>query len=174
MTMVRQLNDPIGQCGTLSYGKNEHCLFCGKSCVLEKDPKHSDRWRASFSYKTSDRKTRSVYKESVLSICDERNDEWAAKVWVRLSDTRANHDLHAADARYHDDCRKNFSNHRNIGTARRNNQENEVDVAYAKLLQIIESDKTKMWTSLRSSQIACKRRWFTTIKTTVGGQGSKN
>ena len=79
-----------------------------------------------------------------MKICDERDDEWASKVRVRLSDTRANHDLHAADARYHDDCRKNFSNYRNIASAKRSNHEKEVDVAYNKVLENIESEKNKM------------------------------
>ena len=126
----------------------EHCLFCGKSCSLKKDPKHPDRWRAAYLCKTSDRKTKPIYKECVLKICDEWDDEWASKVRVRLSDTRANHDLHAADARYHDDCRKNFSNYRNIASAKRSNHEKEVDVAYNKVLENIESETNKMWTSV--------------------------
>ncbi len=44
----------------------------------------------------------------------DRGDAWAEQVRLRLSDTRCSHDLLSADGRYHVDCRKKFTNVRNI------------------------------------------------------------
>ena len=135
-----------------SFCWKEHCLFCGQSCVLHKDPKHPDRWRPAYLCKTSDRKTRPIYKDAVVEICNQRNDEWGEKVRVRLSDTRANHDLHAADARYHDDCRKNFSNYRNIAHAKKETRK-VVDEAYDMVVENIKADTSKMWTSVELHEV---------------------
>ena len=43
-----------------------------------------------------------------FQVCDIRKDGRADIVRVRLSNSRAASDLHAADARYHNDCRKSF------------------------------------------------------------------
>ena len=67
--------------------------------------------------KTSDRVGLPTFKEQLLSVCDQRNDSWAMEVRVRLNDVRASHDLHAADGRYHEKCRKLFSNKRNVSSA---------------------------------------------------------
>ena len=122
-------------------------MFCGKTCILTKDPRHPDRWRPAYLCKTSERKRRPIYKETVQKACDERNDEWATKVRVRLRDTRANQDLHAADARYHDDCRRIFTNERNVESAKKTKIK-EVDAALVLLLQMVTSNKDKMWTTV--------------------------
>ena len=43
-----------------------------------------------------------------FQVCDNRKDGRADIVRVRLSDSRAASNLHAADARYHNDYRKTF------------------------------------------------------------------
>ena len=47
-----------------------------------------------------------TFKEIILEVCDKRQDEWSDEVRLRISDTRCLKDLHTADARYQDDCRK--------------------------------------------------------------------
>ena len=123
------------------------CIVYFAEKILTKDPKPSDRWRTAYLCKTSVRKRRPIYKETVLQACDERNDEWAAQVRVRLSDTRATHDLHAADARYHEDCRKRFTNERNVEAAKKSKIK-EVDAALVLLLRMVTSNKDKMWTTV--------------------------
>ena len=44
-------------------------------------------------------------KDTVLTVCQERNDSWAHSVLARISSA---HDLHAADAIYHKACDINF------------------------------------------------------------------
>ena len=43
---------------------------------------------------------------------DQRDDEWAHKVNLRIGGAVS--DLHAADAQYHKDCMAKFRSHRNI------------------------------------------------------------
>ena len=33
----------------------EHCIFCGKTCKVEKDPKHLDRWEEAYLCRTSNK-----------------------------------------------------------------------------------------------------------------------
>ena len=47
-----------------------------------------------------------------MSVCNQRKDKWADEIRVRISSAVS--DLHAADARYHDDCRKLFMSQRSI------------------------------------------------------------
>ena len=66
--------------------------------------------------RTSDRgPSNKPFKEVILDVCKNRNDEWALQVEVRLQGAIS--DLHAADARYHDDCRTNFMAPRSVLTA---------------------------------------------------------
>ena len=97
-----------------------HCFFCVDTCSILADPKNPNRWRESYKCHTSDRGTElSTFKDAVLKVCDERGDAWAEQVRVRLSDTRCSFDLHTADARYHEDCRKNFMGARNVSSAKK-------------------------------------------------------
>lgn len=76
----------------------KQCLFCGKPCTL--DEKHVGRrqvWCVTFLH----------YRDTILKMCDaaRQNDEWAEQVRRRVINCT---DLVQAEARYHDDCRKNF------------------------------------------------------------------
>jgi len=73
------------------------CFFCGDVC--EKDEKHPDR-RTIFSV------TFLHYRETILKFCDCRKDDWASEVKRRVLNC---FDLVHAEAKYHDDCRKFFT-----------------------------------------------------------------
>ena len=75
----------------------KHCFFCGKECQI--DTKHPDR-------KQPVTVTFVHYRETVLEICDTRNDHWAEKVKSRVLPCI---DLVQANAKYHEDCRKTFT-----------------------------------------------------------------
>ena len=66
----------------------------------------------------------------------------------RLNDVRASHDLHAADARYHEDCRKKFCNKRNVSSAAVGEKEEIVDQCFNSLMETMLKDKSRMWTSI--------------------------
>ena len=52
-------------------------------------------------------------KDTLLTVCQERNDSWAHGILARISSA---HDLHAADAIYHKACDINFYTMRQIPT----------------------------------------------------------
>ena len=76
----------------------EHCLFCGSQC--REDPKHPGR-RPVF------RVTLLHYKETILDMCESRQDDsWAEEVKRRVINCV---DLVQEEAQYHDDCRVRFT-----------------------------------------------------------------
>ena len=63
------------------FNFREHCLYCGESCQLEKDPKNPIRWRAAFLCRsTYSELENKPYKEYLIEKCTARNDQWANKV----------------------------------------------------------------------------------------------
>lgn len=75
----------------------ENCLYCTEKCIDQS--KHPDRSKF--------RKVCTLpFKDSILKVCTERDDEWAADVKRRVLDC---HDLVAAEARYHTTCIERFS-----------------------------------------------------------------
>ena len=78
-------------------------------------------------------------------VCDERNDDWADIVRVRLSDQRCQQDLHTADARYHESCRKTFMSKRKISQTQPSLMTK--DSAFEVLTQQMEKEKDKLLTS---------------------------
>ena len=66
--------------------------------------------------RTSDRgPNNKTFKQVILDVCHSRNDEWAWEVQVRVQGAIS--DLHAMDARYHDDCRVKFMAPRSVHVA---------------------------------------------------------
>ena len=72
------------------------CLFCGNTVKFVGKRKSCDE---VFRVRTIE------FKDTVLSTCQERSDEWAATVQSRILNV---HDLHAADSLYHQVCSINF------------------------------------------------------------------
>ena len=81
-------------------------FYCGEDCSVTKDPNNPNRDKKTVLCRTAERQGKQTFKESILQVCQSRNDEWAIKVEVRVSGVVS--DLHAANARYHDACRKTF------------------------------------------------------------------
>ncbi len=118
----------------------ERCIFCGKMCALHKDSKNPSRWRRDLLCRTSDRGfSTKTFKEVILDVCKSRNDEWAWQVEVRLQGTIS--DLHAVDARYHDDCRTKFMAPRSIQAALDSSEQSEIkDGALENMVLVMKSD----------------------------------
>ena len=83
----------------------KHCLICGKDCV-PKDPKHPERWVRVVKCQTKDRPGQLPFKDVLLDVCEQRNDEWGRQVEIRIKGALT--DLPAADAQYHKKCYKDF------------------------------------------------------------------
>ena len=63
---------------------------------------------------------------------------------IHLSDDRCQYDLHTADARYHENCRKVFTNWRNISFGKKVNEFQ--DEVFDKFTQEMRKDISKSWT----------------------------
>ena len=69
------------------------------------------------------------------------------EVRVRLNDVRATHDLHAADGRYHEKCRKSFTGKRNVSSASLGDNE-VIDESFDSLTRAFISYKCRMWKTI--------------------------
>ena len=84
-------------------------------------------------------------KQSIVETCDKRNDDWAEKVRFRGEGTLS--DLHAADARYHVDCRVSFLSVKSVAAAATKSDKVQftVDIAFETLVALINDDSSKIW-----------------------------
>ena len=117
------------------------CLFCGELCVLEKDKKNPERWKPA--YLCREVKDKSL-KQSILEMCDEREDEWATSVRIRVQGAIS--DLHAADARYHVQCKAKFMT--NMPGSKPKTKITDDDKALITVLTRMEDDKSHIWNSV--------------------------
>ena len=83
------------------FNFREHCLFCGQSALYDNKLRDND----VFPVRTGD------FMITVLKECQTRNDSWSQIVQGRVASVN---DLHAADARYHQQCSSNFRTGKNI------------------------------------------------------------
>ena len=129
----------------VEFNWKKHCLFCGKICQFLRDPKNPSRWREAYLCRTTFGDKRQDYKETLLKICDDRRDTWGEEVFIRLNDIGASSDLHAPDARYHEDCRKSFTGKRAKNTSE--SDKKVVDAPFNRVVVVMRSDTSRTWTS---------------------------
>ena len=127
------------------FSFKEHCVFCGEDCILTKDPKNPKRWRAAYLCRQLKLKGKNVtFNQAVLDVCAARNDDWSNDVERRIRGAVS--DLHAADARYHVDCRNKFMTPVNIKYAASSKSKNADDEAIKSLIECMSSEKNRTWT----------------------------
>ena len=85
---------PVLRSSEEDFSFKTDCFFCGRPAKLGRKRK----------YDVLQVKTIGI-KETVLKICQERADSWSDIVKARILHV---HDLHAADAVYHQTCSVNF------------------------------------------------------------------
>ena len=127
----------------------KHCLFCPdvSICTLieEYDPKVPHvRRRKAYLVRTDKNASGADFKQYILNICDLRNDSLGETVPNRVLSTVG--DLHAADARYHNDCKINFTNSKYQN--RSENSKSLPDVAFNSVVDTMLDDRTKIWNSI--------------------------
>jgi hypothetical protein len=83
--------------------------------------------------------------QQILDVCNDRNDELAACVRHRLDGALSG--LHAADARYHTDCRQRFLSFRSVGESTEATQRPD-DGAFELVVAILRNDTGKSWNSI--------------------------
>ena len=87
------------------------------------------------------------FKQSILLVCDQRNDLLADDVRLRVEGAVS--DLHAADAQYHLDCYNAFMSPRSIEAATNARETSEdVDTAFLQVVEEMEQDKGHLWNSV--------------------------
>ena len=119
------------------------------------NPRHPDRWRqvklSRTAYRGSEQKT---FQQSILDVCFHRKDDLANQVQMRLHGAIS--DLHAADARYHDDCRGTSMAARSIKAAATANDDNgsmAKDTAFETVVNVMNSDVSHIWTSIETHSL---------------------
>ncbi len=80
------------------------CFLCTKLCI-PKDCKHPDRWHP-WSVCEKEVSGCVSFKDTLLDICDQRQDSWSKEVFVRLQAVSTS--MPAYDGRYHVDCMNSF------------------------------------------------------------------
>ena len=134
-----------------------HCLFCGETCNLEKDPKNPGRWRKAYLCRTVGDTSagESDMKQEILNVCQTRHDEWSAEVRVRV--LGAVSDLHAADTRYHAECKLNFMSPKHVRLAAAgstlSSEQAKVDSAFEHVADVMLKDESHIWNSIELFQM---------------------
>ena len=127
-----------------SFLFKQDCLFCGKEC-LERDKKNPGRWRIYYIVRTVNRPNKTAFKDFILKVCDLRRDSWAEEVEFRVKSAIS--DLHASDARYHEDCRKSFCRSVYLDTLRASSSKEE-DQALKHVIQLMKDNQESSWNSV--------------------------
>lgn len=86
-----------------------------------------------------------TFKETILQVCRDRSDQWAKDVELRV--LGAVSDLHAADARYHRDCKPSFMGPKALKLSAKSGTTTRKDSAFDQVVRLMESDKNKLWSS---------------------------
>ena len=111
---------------TTSLYFKERCFFCSDVCELKGYGENPSRRRRSVLCRTADRGNQNTFK-NVIRVYDSRHDEVSEIVKLRMLGVVS--DLHAADARYHDECKKRFMASHSVSSAARHGKlTHEVEV----------------------------------------------
>ena len=134
-------------CSSISnFDSQKHCLFCDETCNIEKDPTHPGYWRNAFLCRTVVYKSAGEVeiKQEILRTCQTHVEKWSAGVQILV--LGAVNDLHAADARYHAECKLNFMSPRHvhvaIATTSSSSKRAESNSSFEHVTEVILEDKS--------------------------------
>ena len=124
----------------------KHCIFCGEEC-LPIDKKNPTRWRQVVQCEMVKQGTENL-KVKLMQICDERGDNKANEVRIRIIGAPC--DLHASDAQYHKDCYVSFVPKRYIKSASSKDKSRPKDTNenLDELINVMKSDPNYIWTTV--------------------------
>ena len=95
-----------------------------------------------------------LFKNFILKVCLLRNDTWSKEVKFRVES--AVFDLNAVDARYHQECKKEFLHSSYLGRLAKTS-ENNIENALPCTIKFTKVNEKEMWNSVevhnRGSQI---------------------
>ena len=150
-----------------SFDFKLHCLFCGEFCQILPDPKNPSRWEKAFLCRTTDRGGgKKSFKEVILQVCEERDDEQAVSVRFRIHGSSS--DLPAAEARYHNKCRISFIGESNIKVAgNQYRQDTTENKAFLTVTNSIKNDINRAWTSVEIHKLYTANNGFSMTRKTL-------
>ena len=135
---------------TPKFDFQTHCIFCGEYCNVQKDPKHPERWRKAYLCRSIGEGKAVDPKVDILEKCNERGDKWSEEVKLRIHGSVS--DLHAADARYHVDCKGKFMSPRNVRLASAStstaSESTDSDDVFEVLVNEMLKDQDRIWNSI--------------------------
>ena len=112
---------------------------------MNPNKKNPSRWRPAYLVRTIDRLK--PFKDVILATCSERADSKAEEVALRVNGAVT--DLHSAEARYHDDCRKLFMGSRNVqSVVNASCSDVEIDVPFETTCISMMNSPEKIWSSI--------------------------
>ena len=122
-------------CGVLrSSGKSfdfrNDCIFCGEKASAPDAKYPKNRRLTVYNVATLE------FRDKIISICEQRSDQWGQKVYSRIANTI---DLVAEEGRYHFSCYTSFKNIPKRESAGRP-EESIALSAFKKLLEYIDSN----------------------------------
>ena len=90
------------------------------------------------------------FKQGILKVCQTRGDKWAEEIRVPVHGAVS--DLHAADARYHDDCKLNFMSPQKVrqaATSATTSAENiHTDLSLEQVISVMLENQGCVWNSI--------------------------
>jgi len=102
------------------------------------DTKNPSGWRHVVVCRTADCGDQLTYKQCVIDACNTRQDVIGQQVKIQV--TGCVSDLHVADARYHDDCRKIFISPRSVTAESRTMATEDLDPAITATIMTMKAD----------------------------------
>ena len=139
-----------------SFDFFSHCLYCGETCEICKDPKNPNRWRPAYLCRsTVSEQDKTPYKQYLLEKCASRDDVLAEEVRSRVVGSVS--DLHAAEARYHRDWTCRFfanvllSTGNEGGTLSKRSQY-QPDMAWKHTVTTLSNGQTRVWNTVELQQ----------------------
>ena len=93
--------------------------------------------------------------QEILKTCQTRGDKWSVEVRIRV--LGAVIDLHAADAKYHADCKLNFMSPRHVRVAVAStssaSEKAESDSSFEHVAEVMLEDESRVWNSIQLFQM---------------------
>lgn len=118
-----------------SFDLKTHCIFCGNECI-ERSYKNPSRWRPYFPFGAIIKSSENSLKQYLTSFCadNDTQTEIMKRIQENMSDSND-------DALYHVDCRTKYSKKRKYAS-------NELSTALQYVVDSINADPSRMWTSI--------------------------
>ena len=119
------------------------CIFCGQEC-LPVNIKHPDRWDRVVECMTNERSDIPSFRQTILDIADQRNDDAARRVKYHASNVI---DLPGADAQYHLRCYRAFvkvPKHSELSSV----SDDACEDALNAVLSLMHADRSRLWNSI--------------------------